>query len=327
MKNDRNSILDFLRGTAILVMIFLHSTSYHLSDKTAYFLWNWGNFVVQIIVFVSAYLFFKKVQSFATTDWVSFFVKRLTRLLIPYYLFLIVLFVILMIFKPAQLTVSYVIQSILIVGGIDLSWLVLLFVYLTIATPFMYYALTRNSFVFHLITLGTLLSALYFLFTKSAVTYKLTMWAPWLFMFNLTYYFVWVESKIKTKAPIILFLLGLTAFVGSFLILKNNHLSTAIFSNKYPPNLYVISYGMIWIGFLYFIYNTYLIRNTYINAVTAYFSTHSYTLYFIHSLVILALTIFNFHKMLYWPIFFPVVLAFSFLMQEALGVFRKRSLV
>ena len=319
MKVDRNKVLDFLRGIAILVMIFLHSTSYYLSNLNAFFFWNWGNFVVQIIVFVSAYLVFSKIESFAKISWSSFFIKRLTRLLIPYYIFLAVLFVMLAVFIPTRLTVSYIFQSLLVIGGIDLGWLVLLFIYLTVVTPVMFYALTRKPILFHVITMVTFLSAVILLFVRPAVHYKLTMWIPWLFMFNLAYYYFRLESKVKIKAALMLFVTGLITFIASFIVLNTYDLPIMLFKNKYPPNLFVISYGMIWIGFLYFIYNVYLIRKNYLNAVTTYFSRHSYSLYFIHSLVILALTVFNFHKIFSWPIFFIIVLGFSFIVQEVIN--------
>lgn len=86
----RNSTIDSLRGLAIVAMIMLHTNAYFLSrGGWVSFSWNWLHFAVALFVFCSVYLFWKKApaQPYPVMEYIK---KRVLRLLIPYYMFLLV---------------------------------------------------------------------------------------------------------------------------------------------------------------------------------------------------------------------------------------------
>ncbi|MBI3887543.1 acyltransferase family protein [Candidatus Microgenomates bacterium] len=131
---QRTQLIDTLRGLAMLVMILTHTTVFFLQDPSANFLWNWSHFAVPIFVFCSVYLFFQKSLYDKIAFW-SFVKKRFVRLLIPYYWFLLFFLIILFFTKPETLSIKYLLQSIFVIGGVDINWLVLLFMMITIILP------------------------------------------------------------------------------------------------------------------------------------------------------------------------------------------------
>ena len=87
MQKNRSLLIDFFRGSALITIIFIHSLVPYLSQPDIHKWWNWAQYAVQIFVFCSAYVFFsheitKKEKLF------PYFIRRIKRLLLPYFIFL-----------------------------------------------------------------------------------------------------------------------------------------------------------------------------------------------------------------------------------------------
>jgi len=315
-KTERFGAVDFLRGFAIFVMIGLHTLSYFLSNKTLYGLWNYGNFVVPIFIFVSAFLFFRKELIAKTELSFSYIKKRLMRLIIPYYSFLLVYFSLMFIFEPQKLTSSFILKNFTFLGGVDINWLVILFLYMAVLLPVLAYAQSKTRFTMVGVTAVALLTSLFLLFFKLPLSYKLTMWIPWLLVVAVAYYHVQYEKN-KNTLPI-LFLLSTVVFLLSWITLDSIPRNTGFFQNKYPPNLYLLSYGTMWIGVLFLVYPLISLQKKIVYFFN-YFGTYSYTLFFIHYLVIYVLTKGAPYKAFGWLPFFLFVTVLSVIIQVGLN--------
>lgn len=318
-KPERIGAIDFLRGIAIVVMIALHTQSYFLSDRFIFTLWSYGNFVVQIFIFTSAYMFFKKEESAKTVMSFGYFKKRFLRLMVPYYIFLAVYFPIIFFLDRTALTQTFVVKNVLLTGGLDLNWLVILFLYFMILLPILA-AFRSHRFLFHGAFFLSLLSSCILFFYKPPVNYKLTMWLPWITVAGVAFYYLALE-KVK-KSAVFMALLSLSVFLITFGFLHVSQRSLVLFDNKYPPNIYYLSYGVVWIGLLLILYPLLEKRRLLMQGI-GYFSRYSYTLFFIHFIVMYVLSKTVAYKTFGWFPFFLTVTALSVILQSILNRLRK----
>ncbi len=309
--------IDMLRGIAILAMILIHTCYYFLSDKTALFIWNWSQFAVPVFIFCSAYLFFQKPQPLS----ISYFKRRLIRLIKPYYIFLLFFIPIFFFINPQTPKIKYVLQSIFLVGGVNINWLVLLFVCLTIIFPLIssYFKSFKPLFLVYLLV--SIISSALFVFYKFPLSYKYIFWLPWSVIAIFTHLFVLKENKknfITLSASISGIIFGLSYYIER--ISRHN---LGMYENKYPPTLYFLSYGIFMISVIY-IFSKLLIKNKTLTKIISFFSLHSYSIYFIHYtiLIILASQIKLFPN---WETFFLSVLITTIAIQFAINRFRNIS--
>lgn len=315
-KPERFGAIDFLRGVAIFVMIALHTLSYFLSNKALYDLWNYGNFVVPIFIFVSAFLFFRKELTAKTELSFSYIKKRLMRLIIPYYSFLLVYFSLIFAFERHKLTGSFIVKNFTFLGGVDINWLVILFLYMAVLLPVLAFAQSKSRWAMNIVTALSLITSVVLVFIRLPISYKLTMWIPWLLIVGVAYYHV-QYGKNKNTLPVF-FLASTMVFLISWLTLESIRKSTIFFDNKYPPNIYLLSYGTMWIGALLLVYPLISLQKQIVYFFN-YFGTYSYTLFFIHYLVIYVLTKSAPYRIFGWLPFFLFVTVLSVIVQVGLN--------
>ncbi len=314
----RNSFIDFLRGIAILAMILIHTTVFFYSDIIAATLWNWGQLAVPIFLFCASYLFIKKDMQ-QEIRLLPYFKKRIVRLLIPYYIFLLFFIPLVFILTPEKVSLRYIFESIILIGGVDINWLVLLFLMLAILFPFFQWAQKKGIFFWGFFSLS-LASTILFLFWIPPASYKLFLWMPWSLIFFFAYWFHAHEKQKKqlVAAMMILFGIAFLTYISNLLL---GH-STLFRDNKYPPNLFYLSFGMLGILLLSFFAEP-LTKNSLVRKSIHFFSIFSYDIYFIHYGI---LTIFvAFLPQLHWPwwILLLTVLILSVLMQLVLNFLRR----
>lgn len=315
----RSLEIDMLRGIAIIAMILIHTCYYFLSDKTALFIWNWSQFAVPVFVFCSSYLFFQKTKDTPALSF-AYFKKRITRLVYPYYIFLLFFIPVVFLLTPEKINAKYIVQSIFLIGGVDVNWLILLFVYITIILPIISIFYYKYRLLFIIYSLISVASSVSFIFYKLPVSYKYTMWLSWSVIPIFALFFVLHEHKNK-------FLLFLTAisgivFTASYyveIIFKHN---LGMFENKYPPTIYFLSYGAFLILLLYFL-SKFLIRNNVITKIVSFFSIHSYSIYFIHYTILIILASYLKLLKLSWVTYFLAVLLSTVAIQMGINKIRK----
>lgn len=307
--------IDMLRGIAILAMILIHTCYYFLTNKTALFIWNWSQFAVPVFIFCSAYLFFQKPRTLS----IAYLKKRLIRLIKPYYIFLLFFIPIFFIINPGISKLKYIIQSAFLTGGVDINWLVLLFVYLTILFPLLNLSFNKNRLLFLIYSVLALSSSIFFIFFKFPFSYKYILWLPWSVIPIFTLFFVLYEKR-KNFVLILILLSGIAFAATYYLEFRSNH-NLGMYENKYPPTTYFLSYGMLMISVIY-IFSKILIKNTILTKIISFFSFYSYSIYFIHYtvLIVLATQLKNFPN---WSLFFVTVLTITILTQIGINKLTK----
>lgn len=324
MKQARFQEIDVLRGIAIFAMILIHAAIYFPASKTAMFLWNFSQFAVPFFLFCSFYIFFKKGHVVERSQLLPYIFKRFKRLLIPYWIFLLFYIPLVKIYQPSQMSYEQMLRLITATTAEnDMSWLVTLFLMLTALVPFVAYLQKRKKVWFYLYGLLSFASAVALLFYPSPVQFKLIMWLPWSMVIYFTYYFV----KQEGKGLVPLFFLTGALYVLSWIALSGQGHSLAHYDNKYPPNLFHISYGVGMILIFFSLVKSGFFDLWGLRQTLAFLSRYSYSLFFIHFLILYVMTTYlkvEFEHLRWWE-FFGALLLSSVIVQLVLA--RLKSIV
>jgi peptidoglycan/LPS O-acetylase OafA/YrhL len=313
---NRNTEIDMLRGIGMISVLLIHSTVHYLSDPLAYFLWDTNQFAVQLLVFCSAYVFFIKEN---TTSLMSFtyFKKRIIRLLKPYYIFLMVFLACLFLFDKNTLTFPFVYQSLLVFGGVDINWLVLLFLQFTVAFPLLEYLKKKSPIAFTTIAVGSIIYSISLLFIKFPGNYKIIMWLPWLVI--VFYSLLYKKFQQNMKFLVLTILVCAMLFIELFMLLANLGHSVQLYDNKYPPNFFFVTYGVGMIAVFILLNRAHLFKMLKLHPLLKFFSVNSFSIFFIHYIIIYFLLKLSFYPKLQWYGFFSIVLFSSFIFQYILN--------
>jgi peptidoglycan/LPS O-acetylase OafA/YrhL len=315
MKNRLQEI-DDIRGISMIVMILIHTNAYLLHYPWASITREISQFAVVAFLFCSSYISVTRPYPQSFAEFAPYIYKRLKRLLAPYYVFLMAYIVFMSLVAHKPLSQSAIVQSFLLTGGIDFNWLVLLFTQLIFITPLLQYLFDKKRLLFYMYTAAALVSSIYFLTHTPLTYYRWIMWLPWSLVIIYTKYFdaLWNDKK---KFIIVTLFFGIIYFATAQFVLMPAHHSLSMYSNKYPPNLYHIAYSLFALNILYLLSKYKLFASSLVQSVISYFSLNSYTIYFIHILVIEgAVRILNM-KRIHWVLFFAIVAYVSVLIQLA----------
>lgn len=305
----------------MFAMILIHTNAYFLNNGVARVLWDACQFAVPVFVFCSSYLFFQKESHAHAAHTFSYYRKRTVRLLYPYYVFLSAYFLLLIFFDRKLLTGEYVTESVLLTGGVDLNWMVVLFLLISAVMPLIMYLYKRHRKLYVLYALAASASAILFLFIKPAFNYRYIMVLPWSLVSIVTWEVARKESS--KKSLIIIALMWLSAFFISWTVLMLTGGSLVHFDNKYPPNLYHISYGIVWMVALLLISKQRKMPG-FFGLFFRYLSTYSYSLFFIHFFLIF-LAIYTIpYRSAGWLPFFILILFTSVVVQGVLNAVSHR---
>jgi len=313
MKQDRNTTIDFLRGLAVFLMILIHATAYFLDKSTVRILWDYAHFAVPLFVFCSAYITFQrkdvKLISASQTP------KRLRRLFIPYYIFVFFLICVFALILRKDVSFQFILHWVLLGSGRDVGWLVVLFVYILFLIPLIV-RISKFQLPGTVVMIIVWLSPIVLLFSPYIESFRLMMWLPWSAFLIFVYWFVQNEEHIWFPWYIIVLFTG-GFLISRYILLATNH--TLIFTeNKYPPNFYYLSYGIVMTTALYYFHRflaAYNLFATWLQKVFNFLSRHSYSLFFIHFLYVYLLQGLVDYRRLQWWGFFGVIFTLSILTQ------------
>lgn len=322
MKN-RFQEIDDIRGISMIVMILIHTNAYLLSDRLAYVTREISQFAVVAFLFCSTYLTLRRPYPASFSEFIPYLIKRLRRLLVPYYVFVIAYAVFMSLFANKTLSHSFLVENVLLTGGIDFNWLVLLFVQLTFITPLLQFLYDKHRSLFHLYAVGALVSSVYFLTHTPLPYFRLIMWLPWSLIIIYTLYFdrLWNSKKMFILITIVFGLI----YIGTqqYVLIPAKH-AISMYANKYPPNIYHIAYSLFALNILYGMSQVKVFSHKIIQAVIDFFSMYSYTIYFIHILVIEAVIRMMKVKTMHWFLFFALIAYATAIIQLAYNAFMLR---
>ncbi len=294
MKRERFEHIDLLRAFAIVGMMAIHTLQYNLAGPLQYFFWNYLHFVEALFVFCSGYVLTahyhdKFPHLMATFRW---YAKRIKRLLVPFYIYLFSHFILWILFPNffsglgLTKSISFIWQSIFLVGGASANWLVLLFLELTILFP-VFIRLVKNKKLLIIFLILALMETVFFTVHDFNNSYRYLMWIPWsmIYIFSVL---VSQSEKVKViyKSYFSNGLIGLGIFFFLYAIWGETGKSLRLIDNKYPPNLFYLtfSFGMTSIAFV--ISNARLLLSKNLNKIWHYISRNSYQLFFVHFIVL-----------------------------------------
>lgn len=313
---DRIHIIDTLRGIALLGVILIHSAGMYLSDNVAYMISTWMQFVVPLFIFCSTYIYFQrnlhKVTSILSIR--SYINKRFIRLIGPYYMYLSFYILLLYFFDPASINIQYFLPLVTLSSpDNDTSWIILLFLYLSVLLPIIEILFQKSNKWLTGLIIISFSSSVYFLFFSSPIHFKVIMWLPWLLHVLLTRYFV--HNKDNIQFIVNLILIFFVIFLISLTLNINMGNSLNLYDNKYPPNIYYISYGVITCFSLYLLFNRYSLNNT-LNNLLIYIGRNSYSIYFIHTLFLFIVGKLNYISKLHWWSLFSITVIISLIVEK-----------
>ena len=315
MKRDRD--IDNLRGFAIILMILTHSLVPYLSEKNFYSIWNWSHFSVPLFIFSSIIIFFAKPPDLNWKNILGYIKKRFKRLLVPYYIFVAIYFFCRYFLFTHKLEPKYILSSIYFAWG-DSAWLVLLFLYLSILSPLLFSLKKKHTLFFYLYGVVCIVSTIYFS-RNNFNDYRIIMWLPWSIFLFFCYYFI--KLKDNKKSVFFLFITSgiLFIFLSVFGFYRNDY---SLYDNKYPPDIYYLSFGLVLTSFLYLISSKGFFKKMRTENILAFFSRNSYTLFFIQFLMLDIFKWTKFHEIFSantWLAYFFVILGTSCFLQFLLN--------
>lgn len=292
---SRNHTIDILRGSSILIIIFLHIAPYYLKFTWVTWIWNWAQFVVPVILLCSVAVTRIPSAPFDLGSYVSYIGKRLKRLFIPYYVFFVAYTAVTYWFQPHKLTWWYFFQNNTLTGGIDFQWLVLLFILLAILSPLtdrLYIGNRKVFFTLICISLG--LSCLY-QFNRPwwNANYRLWMIGSWLSIVLIARWVIDLFTHRKWAVLMSIIFASLSLWVAVLFSLMSQDIRIATYYHKYPPDIFHITYA-IWTMVTIYIVVSQLVKlagrgivlNKMIMPWMRWCSTYSYELFFTHIIII-----------------------------------------
>ncbi len=309
--------IDDLRGISIIVMILIHTNAYFLSNPWAAITREISQFAVVAFLFCSSYLSLLKPYP-TLSELIPSIGKRVKRLLLPFYLFFTLYLLCMTVLLGNTFSVSYIFNSYLLAGGIDFNWLVLLFVELIIVIPLIQYLYATNKVGLYIYSFCALVSSIVFLQYTPLSYFRSIMWLPWSLVIVYTVYFdtIWKRKKIFFGITVFF---GLIFLITQQLVLAPLHHSMSMYANKYPPNLYHISYSLFALNIIYYLSRRQLFASDLVQSIINFFSVNSYTIFFIHIIVIEVVRAWI--RPTNWILFFLIVTYISVLIQMGMNKF------
>ncbi len=316
----RVEAIDYLRGLSILAIIIIHVIAWHDSAIFTVYtkvpaLFNLRDFLefsVVTIVICSGFSLYlaNKNLSLNFKDLLHFYKKRFKRILMPWWIFLIVFFSIHYIIKLIfdleliELSGSYILSSFFMTGGIGFGWLVLLMLVLSFLFPFLKYLYTNTNKIISFVALTIAYVSTLILFEVEhihvfhlslnlyGIESLIVLAIPFILGWSIIYLIAFLLGQFYNKSQFMKKVLQLTlGFTGLFVLVNTIFgifdLDRHLYLNKYPPTLEFLSFGLM-ITFillmLFFKYNHFI--NNHLKKLLSFFSSNSYWLFMWNALTL-----------------------------------------
>ena len=252
MENNRVVFIDYLKVIGLLCIILAHVCT----DQN---ILQIRNFDVPLMILISGYLAVDSLKRCLKKDrpFLNYYWKRITRLLFPTWVFLIIFFAA-MSFFPINGTypysVDYIINSFLLLDGMRYVWIIRIFLICAFITPVIYYFdKIENDYVQFLILLVIYILyeiAIFLQINQMNIIFEFIL--AYVIPYGIIYLLGMITTKTsyKTDRNISLIFLATLIITGYVLYITTGTVQyTQIM--KYPPRIYYISYAL-FISFLLF---------------------------------------------------------------------------
>lgn len=343
MERKRFDEVDVLRAIGIIGVIVVHILTYNLSTPLNKFFWNNLQFVVVSFVFCSgfvlAYLYENSLDSFSKTF--LWYKKRLIRLLIPFWIYLVVHFSLWILFPQSfsglglSKSFEYFVKSAVLIGGTNYNFLPLLFVQLTILFP-LFANWFKNKKILLTYLAGALFVTLIFtLFTFPYSLYRFVIWVPWSLVLIFAMYLS-IKGKqdkaqsVTNKRYLLTGVFTFVIFLLLYILNLDSNKSLNFYDHKYPPDFYYLVFGISLTCFALLIGKLKFWQNKLVKNIYSYISKNSYSIFFVHYIILDAVLVLSKQNvflqnpfMQFVIIFFPTIFIIKSIQKFSL-VFKPR---
>lgn len=271
---NRLKNIDILRVIGLLCIILAHV-------KPNDIIFQLRNFDVVLMIMISTYLFIINNKNNSKINFIKYLKKRVKRLLIPTWIFLIIYFIISSIF--IKYNIKTIISSFLLHEGIGYVWIIRIYLIVAIMLPIMYKLLNKGNITYFFVIL------IYFFYELVANTqiFNINIFmsdvvayiAPLALIITITY---WIMNN-DTKKITMFSLFNLLICIICFLII---YIKTGKIENtnymKYPFRIYYLSYAFFVSSILILICRNNKIVNFLYNNLIEFISKSSLWIYLWH---------------------------------------------
>lgn len=281
----RESCIDTLRAFGLILLMLAHVHPNIIVQQLRCF-------DVPLMLLISGY-----VANYNPNEGLfKFYFKRIKRLLIPVYLFLILIFVswycasLLHFSKLPDNFNTIIINSFLLLNenSIGFIWIIRVFLFMMIMTPLLH-QIKLDSTRCILLTLSCLaiLNIVCVSFYNSSNSLSLINFLnKEVFIYSFAYFIVFTAGRClkvsNFKRFLLLTLFGLTTLSICIIYIHYTGSSFIITDYKYPPRLYFISYGMIISLVLFLLFKKYIPRSINDNKVFKFIGCNTIWIYLWH---------------------------------------------
>ncbi len=291
--------IDFLKGLSALLVILIHVLDQYRTIDYVRNLWDILHFAVPAFVISSGFLQeARPLIIHNLKDIFEFLIKRFIRLVRPYYIYVIIHALLILIFPfiftrvDIEWSFSFLIETITLYGGFSQNWIPRLFVLLM----FLYIVFelfrqksnlrvnTLKVFMLASLSLSTL-----FLFDILVPEPSLSKYVQTVTWFSFFLYGM-ILFSLKNSKQFLLYSFFISGIVTIFLALVQlaQGGNARFFPHEYPPTIYFISFSIFVSLTLLVIarkFETLMHNESPISLFIQFLSRHSYTIFFAHYIV------------------------------------------
>lgn len=274
-EKPRNVTIDLLKFIALVGLVIDHVTSNTL-------LLQLRSFDVNLLVLLSAILMSGKIINRPLVD---FYKKRLSRLLLPTWVFLCIYFVINSIFHFQNLSIKDIVKTFLLLNTpVGYVWIVYVYVICALLIPVIQKINLKSpngKYAF------VLLICMYAILVRLSNNYyyRIIVLYPIIYGLIMIIGMNWNNfTNIQKKIAIVFNILIYITFAVYYKINTGHYLLTGDF--KYPPRLYYLAYSLGIAFLLYEIIKRLQVKNRYVNSVCLFYASFSLWFYLWHILVL-----------------------------------------
>lgn len=316
MKKPRDFTIDLLRSVSILLMIVMHIAPSYLQYPMFNWIWSWGQWVVPAFILCSIVVDSSNIRTLQ--DYLQYLWKRGSRLLIPYYLWLASYLTLMALLGHKRITLDIILKNVMFTGGADFNWMILLFIYVALALPFLRKIVEESEKISMAVLLLSFTISAFYLGDRSywSGAYRLWMLVPWYgITLGILLFLKWWKQN-RWGHITTFFIVNLGIFTYWYLYFSHFDITTHTYYHKYPPDVFYVSFSLWSVILAYIIVHVFAKHIKKLPLVAhflTFVSTRSYTIFFIHILVLYSLnTVFPnkpFHYIFFsFLIFVPTLL-------------------
>lgn len=312
---NRHREIDELKAIGIFFIILVHSIQQTTQTALSTSLANISQFAVPVFVFCSC-LLYAKISSKYTSSTPIYIARRIWRLLRPYYIFLIFYFPLTGVVTLKNIGIKHAMSLLLVWAPTnEPDWAVLLFIYVSCIALLARYLYHHARPVFWVYVGAAVAASGLLLHYRYPFGFRSIMWLPWSLVAMHGFFVKKYEDKYWLYPAILI--VPVVVFFTSYLILSQTGQPLSFYANKYPPNLYFLSYGIL-ASSVFYIASRVGVFTIIPRRIIKFFSVNSYSIYFVHFILILLFVKYGNIKMFAWWQFFIIILSTTAILQLSL---------